>query len=207
MMEVVLFLLFPSIFGCNGCKTICPSGNTQYALTGGTINLYPGQDSIHVGDTILVSSIIPVKLQPTQSGTSVGDSLDFSDASDMVTDLHFTSPKDTNVSSDALDSFQIIPLNRSIKVNSLIPHAGLTVQYIQEGTSYKLSFYMIAQKKGIYVFTIIDIFRAQKLCSVASIGIIVSDSDNHLHYLQDIYYGGSAIDPIDQTHSYCFKVY
>ncbi|MBS1947981.1 MAG: hypothetical protein JST47_09460 [Bacteroidetes bacterium] len=204
--QVLATLFLFAIYGCNSCKSLCVSGKTEYFFNAGTANFYPDKDSIKVGDTLWFTSIIPKRMRPIQNSQPVGDSIDFSGASDMTTDLALTSPLGIGSQTGAVDSFFIVPIKGNLQPNSLIPHSAKNVHFIEENNDYFLSLFLVAQKKGIYFADIADIFQAKKNCEVASIGIHIIDADKHLHYLQDIYYGGRPIAPID-SNSYCFKVY
>jgi len=196
-------MLFISVL--TSCHKLCvPS---QYNFTGGDANINPDRDSIPAGDTLWFLSSIPVNLKYQNGNNSDSIYYDLSGATNMVTDFHLTTPLGLNEQVGAIDSFSFIPKKGSVQTNSLIPHAGKTISYVEEGANYVVSLGIVAQKKGIYFLNIIDIYQAEKKCDKISVVIITNNEDNHLHYLREIYYGGGQINPLDSTHTYCFKVY
>ena len=192
-----------------GCKPFCTTA--KYNLTGGISNFFPIKDSINVGDTLWFGCVIPTKLQPNRNSQPVGDSMSFSGASNVITNMNFSAIPKIDTLTDALDSFILIPVKGSFQVNALVPHGAVTVTFTEEESSYKLSFGIVAKKKGIYCITIIDIYQAEKKCTSASITIPISDTINkHLYFLNAVYFPGSRYEPTipnsELTHDYCFKV-
>lgn len=113
---------------------------------------------------------------------------------------------------EALDSFILIPVKGNIRAEPLTPHAAETVTFVEEQNSFVISFGIVAQKKGVYCLTIIDIYQAMKNCTKASVAIPISSTINqHLNYLDSVYFPGSIYEPsipiYELTHDYCFQVY
>jgi len=125
----------------------------------------------------------------------------------VATDIHLTSLLGVNNSPGAIDSFLFLPEKGNIVVNPQTLSAARTIFYKEENGNYIFKLGMIPLKKGIYCFTIVDIYQAMKNCDKISVTILMKNGDSHLHYLKNIYYGGENIYSIDATHSYCFKVY
>ena len=166
-------------------------------------------DSIRIGDTLLLSSYIPTKLkEQNQIGNQT---IDFSGASNVITDFNINVAIVSDSIIGGLDSFTFIPFNGTLETNPLIPNAGKTINYVEKNGEYQFSAGIIAQKKGIYALSFIDIYQARKKCLFASIQVLMNNADDHLQYLQAIHYPGSpfgdTIYPIEKTHTYCFKVY
>ena len=204
MKSSILFVVVLSIIVLS-CHTICTPA--KYNCSGGSANIYPDVDSIRLGDTLWLSSIIPLNVKYSQGNNFDSTYYNLSGATNVITDFHITTPSGITMQSGAIDSFSFTALKGSIKSNPLIPDAGKTISYEEEGDKYIFSLSMIAQKKGIYFFSIIDIYQARKKCDKISVVTIMNNPDNHLHYLKDLYYGGGSINPLDSTHTYCFKVY
>ncbi len=203
MIKTVLILLgFITLLGCH--KICTPS---KYACYGGVATIYPDVDSIQLGDTLRFNTTIPINVKYSQANSSDSSFYNLSGATNIVTDLHVTTPTGINMQEGAVDSFNFILIKGNIKSNPLIPNAAKTISYLEEGGMYHMSVAMVAKKKGVYCLSIIDIYQAEKKCDKISVITVMSNPDNHLHYLQDIYYGGGLISSIDLTHSYCFKVY
>lgn len=179
----------------------------KFNFTGGVASVLPNQDSIRVGDTLWLNTSLPLNYKYWSGGS---DSIVYNlgGASNVATDIHLTALIGTNKAVDGIDSFSFTSAKKgSYQTNPLAPHFAKTITYTQQSNSYDFLVGIIAQKKGIYCLTIIDIYQAMKNCDKVSVTIVTNNNDNHLHYLRDIFYGGGAIDPVDLTHSYCFKVY
>lgn len=197
----------------SSCHGFCSPGNqdNRLNLKGGTVTVTPDNDSIRVGDTLWLKSVIPTRLTELYVN---GDSstINFSGASNVATDFHLNVAIRSDTLIGGIDSFEYLPVKGHIKANSLIPHAGKTVSYIEDGGSYQFVCGLIAMKKGIYALSYIDIYQAHIKCLFASIQVIMDNPDNHIYYLADaIHYPGSpygdSIYSIERTHTYCFKVY
>ncbi len=186
-----------------GCKKPCRKNNYNFKGTG---LFSPEKDSIKIGDTLFFSSIINNQLRDTSSNHVI----DYSSATNFATQINFDVASLADILNGAVDSFAFVIGKGSVNTNSLSPHSAKTVSYIEENGNYKLSFGIVALKKGNYVITIIDIANSKKNCSNAYIALTVSNMDQHLYYLNAVYFPGSpwgnSIPPIIQTHSYCFKV-
>ena len=194
-------------FASQSCKTLCLSPAHYYGLTGGVASATPANDSLRIGDTIFFNSSIPTKIKYKNGGNADSSILDLNGASDVATDIHFISLLGVNIFGLALDSFYVIPITGAILDNPRDLHGAKTITFIQKDSAFTFSMGLIPLKKGIYSFSIIDIFSAKINCIDASIDIVFTNTDQHLHYLQNIYYGGGQVADIDRTHSYCFKVY
>jgi hypothetical protein len=188
----------------SSCHKLCIPA--QYDSTGGVATLSPDLDSIRVEDTLWFNSNIPTEVRYFQ-GASDSGTYNLSGAKNVATDIHLTSLLGVNNSPGVIDSFIFLPEKGNIIINPQVPSAGKTITYTEENGNYIFKLGLIAMKKGIYCFTIIDIYQAMKGCDKISVTVVMNNSDSHLHYLGDIFYGGGSLFPIDITHSYCFKVY
>lgn len=207
----IIFILVVTM-SQSGCSGFCSPGNqdNRLNLTGGTVTITPDSDSIRVGDTLWLRSVIPTQLIE-RSSTGDSSKIDFNGATNVVTDFHIMVPVVADSIIDGIDSFKYFTIHGSVKVNPSAPHAAKTVYYVDNGDSYQFSMGLIAEKKGIYVLSYIDIYQAEKKCVFASIEVLMNNKDNHQHYLSGIHYPGSPYGdtsyPIEITHEYCFKVY
>ncbi|HEY2721436.1 MAG TPA: hypothetical protein VGI82_06915 [Chitinophagaceae bacterium] len=201
----LLFSFMTIVFvAISSCHKLCIPA--QYDSTGGVATISPDLDSVRVGDTLLFNSIILTEVRYSQ-GASDSGTYNLSGAKNVATDIHLTSPTGFNQQVGAVDSFLFLPKKGAIVTNELDPTAAKSISYVEENGNYIFQLGIIAQKKGIYFFDVIDIYQAMKKCDKISVTVLLNNADNHLHYLKDIYYGGGAISPIDSTHTYCFKVY
>ena|ERR1017187_6612432 len=184
----------------------------SYALTGGLSTFLPDKDSIHIGDTLWFSSSFPVNLKYTNFGGTDSGVVDLSGATNVGTDIHFNSSPKKDTITGALNSFFIIPVIGQAEVNSFSPDAAETITFKEEQGYYRASFAMVAQKKGVYCITILDMYELIKKCTTASVTIPISSTVNqHLNYLDSVYFPGSIYEPsipiFELTHDYCFTVY
>jgi hypothetical protein len=204
------YLVLLTVILTTGCGKRCiPESYTLYA---GTSNLFPNRDSLRVGDTLLISITIPVKLKSYSYNNTDSVIVDMTGASNIATDIHFNAFPKADTLIGALDCFKIIPSTGQISVNPLAPDAAETVYFNEVQNEFVTSFRIVAQKRGVYCITILDIGFAMKKCIQASITIPMANSLNqHLNYLDSIYFPGSRYEPsipgYELTHDYCFKVY
>lgn len=203
-MKLLIFFV-PFLIVAPSCHKPCTP--KQYSLSGGVANVYPDKDSIHVGDTLWFNCSIPANLKYRVGNNSDSGNYNIKDATNFRTEFHLTTPVGINMQLGGMDSFKIIQAKGSLQSNQLIPDASKIISFEQDNDKYIVSIGLIAQKKGIYVLIILDISQAMIKCDKLSVAILMNNMDNHLHYLKDIYYGGGAINPLDSTHDYCFKVY
>jgi len=203
--KLKLIIILSSCIIFQNCNKHCSTITAQKAtfLSGGYTLYNPLKDSIQTGDTLFIGITVPEKLTDNITNTQV----DFSNASNMISDVSFSCLKGLQSQVGALDSFTLVKGVGSFSVNSRLPNYSVGITFIEQNGNYSYALGCIPQKKGIYVIDVSDIPYATKKCDNATISIISKSSDSHLHYLKDIYYGGGPIDAIDSTHSYCFKVY
>lgn len=193
-----------------GCHKNCDP--KSYDLNGGISNFFPSKDSIHIGDTLWFASSVPVDLKYWNYTGNDSVFLNMSGAENVATDIHFITFPQKNLYLEALDSFKLIPIKGQIQVNPLAPHGAETVNFVEEQGSFVVSFGIVAQKRGVFCITILDIDFARKNCIEASITIPINDTVNqHLYFLDSVYFPGSRYEPAipnyELTHDYCFKVY
>jgi hypothetical protein len=204
-----MFKCFTSVISflvvLSGCHKPCVP--RQFQLSGGTANVYPDKDSIQVGDTLWFYCSIPTNLKYNLGNNPDSENYNISGAANFGTDFLLTLPTGLNMQVGAMDSFSFISKIGKLQINPLAPDASQGISFAENDSDYMTSFGIIARKKGIYLLSIIDIYQGMKKCDKFSVTITMNDTDNHLHYLKDIYYGSGTIDPLTLTHSYCFKVY
>ena len=197
------------LFAICGCHKLCSPAN--YRLAGGISIFSPVKDSIHIGDTLWFSCSFPANSKFKNLNDNDSINLNLSKASNVITDIHVSAIPKRDTITDALDSFIFINGKGAIYVNHLAPHTAETITFIEENNKYQSSWGIVAQKKGIYVITIIDMYQIEKSCIKASLTIPITDSiDKHLYFLNEIYFPGSryeqGIPGYELTHDYCFKV-
>ena len=186
-----------------GCKKKCFPMHYDFAID--TTFFYPELDSIAIGDTLFFRSETSNQL----SNLADGKKIDYSNSPNFGAIIGFTELIGLNQTNGAVDDFTIIPNKGKIYTDSNVPSPTRVKQVIfaEENRKYILSFALIPNKKGIYSLGTGDMPSVIKNCDRSAISMNITNTNSHLHYLQDIYYGGGPISPLDLTHSYCFKVY
>lgn len=205
--NILIVLMFSTLVNQLGCRDCSPGNeNNRIYVKGGGAIVTPDSDSIQVGDTLWLNSVIPAKLTEIYSN---GDSskIDLNGASNMTTQLEFLSLVGINNNPvGALDSFNFIYDRGSFSPVPQVLHSDKVASYLYQNGNYIFSLGIIAQKKGIYYLAVLN-SAAQKRCAFVTIETHMKNLDSHLYYLKDTYYGGGAISPADSIHAYCFKVY
>jgi hypothetical protein len=190
-----------------GCHGSCVTEHSNFD-NGGTASFYPVLDSIKIGDTIFFSCEIPTKLGYISNNAGDSAFYDFSGASNVRTDLNISAFPVKDFITSAIDSFIYVPGFGSFTPNTIQGSGAQVITFQELSDKYMFSIGMIAQKKGIYGIAIIDIFQAEKKCLDIAVGITLDKNiDQHFYLVQNLYNDGRPIEPIDQTHSYWFKVY
>ncbi len=184
----------------------------NFTLTGGISNFVHGKDSVLIGDTLWFNSSFPVNLKYLSAGGNDSSVINLSGASNVATDIHFNAIPKKDTITEALDSFILIPQKGEIKVNSLSSRNTETITFKEEQSNFVVSFGIIAQKRGIYCITILDLYQVMKNCTKASVTIPINSTINqHLNFLDSVYFAGSryenTIPDYELTHDYCFEVY
>ena len=192
---------------CDGCKSLCTS-YSSVNLLGGSYSFSPNVDSVKVGDTITIDAIIPAKLRYEPAGGGDSISYDLTGASNVSTEMHLIILDAPGHYSYAMDSVTFsAPEPGTVAPNPQNPSFAKIVSFAMNNGNYLFSVKFVVQKKGVYALSMIDIPQAVKNCDRVTIGLWLSVNDNHQYYLQNIYYQGAPLLPIDQHHSYDFKVY
>ena len=201
LMIVVATFMVVTISSCAKCK----KGISPYNLYGGSATIFPNKDSVYIGDTIYFNVSIPAVLKwPGPVGDS--SNIDMSGASGIATEIHLDLLTGLNTINNAIDSFLYISEVGNISTNPNPDHIVKNIGLITQKDSFVFSMAFVPLKRGVYCFTLIDILNASKNCITAQIATPFQNIDQHLYFLQNIYYGVNPIDPKVKTNSYCFKV-
>lgn len=177
-----------------------------YSFDGGTSYVYPENDSVHIGDTILIKSSTPAILKHTVNSSSDTQNYSIIGSNNLLSDIHLTTPTGINKQNGAVDSFVFFQVKGGFKSNNLNLSTTKTISYELKDNQYVNEFGIIAQKKGVYFLYVLGI-GGIKNCDKFSINIVNTNQDNHLQYLKNTYYGGGPVPRIDSVNGYFFKVY
>jgi hypothetical protein len=204
MWRIIIGVISITLFS-SGCHKTCLPGN--YVLYGGSASINPDQDSIRVGDTLWLICSVPLVLKYISATSADSSNYDITGAQNFATDFQITSPLGVGTQAGAISLFSYIKGLGSFQNEPFDTSERKTFYFQEQNGKYVFSVGIIAKTKGIYCLSIIDILFAKKSCDNLSVSILMDNSEDHLYYLQDIYYGGGPIDYMTATHSYCFKVY
>jgi hypothetical protein len=167
----------------------------------------PTDDSLHMGDTLWIESIVATKMLDLKSNKEIL----FDHATNLTSSYRISELSFHNLG-DAVHNFDFVLIAGSIipNDNSVFNNRVKSFRYIEENDFYKLKFGMVCRKKGLYgIFNppIGNVFSPRHgSCNRSAIQFKLNNNDRHIQYLQDTYYSGQIIAPIDTEVSYCFKV-
>jgi hypothetical protein len=199
------FLIFIAfVYAClnAGCFKPCVQVNYNFKVSA---TFSPEIDPINVGDTLWFTSQTSTKMlnQLTGKEEDYGGAANFGSALGI---RELIVGSDTLV--DAVKDFSVLSIVGNVYTDpGFLPGRVKQLTYVEQNGFYKVAFAIIANRRGIYAFSIADAKNVLKeKCKRANIEITFSNADKHLHYLKDIYYKGAPIAEIDKTHVYCFEV-
>ena len=182
-----------------------PCVPNHYTFSIDSVLFTPAEDSIRIGDTVFFESATPTKMMDNSNGRTI----DYSGVNNFGSILGIGEIIGINNIKDAVDSFSFKPIKGSIYSDSKFsPTRVKQIKYIEENGYYRLSIAIIALKRGVYIISTSDMPDVVRKCDRSIITMkINNNTDQHLHYLKDIYYGSAQMNSLDSTHAYCFKVY
>ena len=133
-----------------GCPKSCIEANYSFAVNS---QITPDKDSIHVGDTIFLTSLFPDKLTNQSNGAVI----DYSNATDIGSALGVSQffIGDT-IATDAVFNFNYISVTGRIYNDRSIPRPDGVQQltYQEFNGNYILKIGLIPKVKGLYILGI-----------------------------------------------------
>lgn len=201
---IIAILSFGFLFtNCSCHKFLCTRHNYNFSID--TTVFYPQRDSIHVGDTLYFSSYTSTTFKNIDDGQSI----DYSKADNFGGIIGAIELSEPNIEKGAIGDFTWIALKGKVYTDNKVPSPEIVKQAIftEEDGLYILSVAIIPLKKGIYSLSTGDMPDVVKNCDRATVTMKITNTDAHLHYLQETYYGGGPVNKLDSTHTYNFKVY
>lgn len=181
--------------------------NTVYNFKIGA-QVYPGKDSIHVGDTVWIEINSPVSFTDINTGKLIN----YSGVSNLSTALSFDIFRGGSFSDPgtayAANNFKYF-LVTGVFVDN--PFTDWIREYLFSENSNKYNFKLavIPRVTGTYAISIGDaanVYRQSDKCTKASFEIDFQNTNQHL-YLYQNNRPGYDISGYEQKHMYCFKVY
>jgi hypothetical protein len=165
----------------------------------------PEVDSIKIGDTLWLQSIVP-KLQ---EDINTQQQVDFSHAQNMgstliISDIYRFSNSDRG----AIGKFEYFKKTGNIFSDPKLDSSGVKqLAYYETDSSYTLEIGMIAKDTGNYILTVTDnlgVYRkGETRCGVASFEIINQNNNRHQYLFENVI---GTLSEYDTEHSYCIKV-
>lgn len=203
MKKILVYILFLSIISTAAtCHKPCNEPNYSFE-TG--VKFSPESDSLHVGDTIWITSSIPNPVLDNNSGKAIiyenanwgstliiSDILEFRDSNrGAVADFSYFAKTGSIYSMSGTDTMNVKQLS-----------------YQENISGYEFKIGIVAGKKGLYILTIPDnpyLFRkGNPKCGTANLVILNQNNNKHVNLFEDKW---GPLSSYDVSHSYCLKVY
>ena len=166
----------------------------------------PEQEELHLGDTLYLESVIPASL-PDQNGQLV----DYSNAKALGGTLYISelAPGDT-IPSAAVSAFNYFAMEGEIykPTDALFPENFRQTRYAEVNGFYRLAVRLIPKRAGSFCLGLGWVYSRGKKneggCESASFEMIVANSDQNLHLLEN--FQGYPVTETNQQNTYCFRV-
>lgn len=200
---IILIGLYTIII-LNSCgKNGLGCANTTYNFEIGE-NLFPGKDSIRLGDTMYLNVNTSTKLKDLQSGNVV----DYSNAGNLgnvVTILRIL-PAKKDIG--AISNFHLLML-KGQKGYSIDPLSQQVVLFGEESGYYVFNMAIVPKDTGRYVLNIsnaANVYKKNDPCTKAGFTIDFRATDQHF-YLLSSWRPDLTLDEAGKKKVYYFKVY
>jgi hypothetical protein len=196
-LSIIVFTQF-----LTSCHKPCNEPNYTFNVSA---FFFPEKDTIDIGDTLWIKSIIPQLQRDVHSQKEIN----FSNAQNLGTTVIISDiTKFRNPGRGAIDSFNFLKVFGNIYTEKGTDTLGVKqLSYVQTDSSYELKVGLVALKSGKYIFTIPDnpsVYRkGMEKCGLATFYILNQNINRHLYLFED------ALGPLseyDKAHSYCIKV-
>jgi hypothetical protein len=189
----------------SGCPKPCIEANYIFAVNS---QITPDLDTLHIGDTLYLTSSFPSSLKDQIGGSIV----DYSNAKNLNSTLgigEFINGE--KIPNDAVFNFDYFSIKGRIYNDRNIPKPDGTQQltYQEINGNYELKIGLIPQKKGIYGLGIGDGLSNgrsnAKSCEKATLSISINNTNQHFYIYKDID-SGHQVSDYEQKHAYYFVV-
>ena len=201
---LISFALFQILIAASSCVKPCHESDHDFSIPESFI---PEKDSLAVGDTLWVSSVISKQLVDTftkqpfefSNPNNLGSTLFVSDIRHFLDDQR-GAVKDFNLINRA---------GRLFTVADAGPDRVLQISFDQQNDQYVLLGGLVARKSGLYIFTFSDangVYRNDHpKCGLSNFTFTNANVNQHLNLFTD--FTGYPFDEFTRTHSFCVKVY
>lgn len=204
LVSIMLLLLLQGSQCNKKGSTPCVFGSYSFSVTS---EWSPQQEIYKVGDTIFLSSTFPKSLND-QIDTSLV--INYSNSTGVVGDLGiFYLDSLTHKPVPAKDSFSFFSnIGKFVERPFNQRNGGINIFYRETADSYSFNGQIICNSKGIYTFTISDLFSRGingRNCTKAGFIMHLLNSERNLH-LHEYTLNISANEPSLQKNVYDFRV-
>ncbi|HEY8935542.1 MAG TPA: hypothetical protein VIM65_10000 [Cyclobacteriaceae bacterium] len=196
---IVVFILLMPFTSCD------PPEGPSYAFSV-TASISPSRDTVSVGDTLYLESSFPTKLPDNRTGKIV----DYSNSVDLSGSIGFADFNKFGTTTDSTTTkyMHYVVVEGDVYNDKSMPvyWNGNRTRYEEKDGYYKLKIGMIPQKKGMYQFSLGNPFsngQAGHSNRSASFTISFVNTEQHLHYYEDLY---GQFSYSDRVRTYCFVV-
>ncbi len=200
-LRMALIVLLPFSLLLAGCPRTCVEAVYSFSINA---SFLPERDSIRLGDTLYLTSSIPIQLRDVTSG----DLVNYQNAK-IAGNLgigKLSSGVKTPI--EAVDQFKYVSVQGQIYNDLSIPSPKGVQQtlYSQKANTYELTVGLIPLNEGVYVLGVgfpVGI-RGGHDCEKAGFSLKVTNGNRHLDFYEKV--TGQPSNGIDYGNGYYFKV-
>lgn len=198
-----IYFLFSFVLIVNsGCPKPCNQASLSFNITS---RILPDYDSVHVGDTIFITSSFSTMLVDQISGQNIN----YNYGNDIGSTLSIAQlVKSNSVPVGAVNRFKYYTVFGSLyTANTPNPETvqQLTIQHVNG--LYQLKIGLIPQDTGVYALGIGDGLsgNGKNSCGKAAFSITFSNTDQHIYYYRN-WRPDINLNTYGMSRLYCFKV-
>ena len=190
----------------SGCPKPCIEANYSFAVNA---QINPNIDSVHVGDTIFLTSTFSSKLKDLVSG----DSINYSNSTAIGSTLAFVKLiKGVDTVQETVPNFNFVSIIGRIYNDNSIPSPKRVQQLTYQGdnNNYKIKIGIIPKQTGIYSLGLSDGLstgrKNSNSCEKAGFSITLNNTNQHLNYFSE-WNPNNNLSIYQQQRVYFLKVY
>jgi hypothetical protein len=171
------------------------------------VNVTPIKDSLSVGDTLWINSLSSTTMRDIDSSNKIL----FDHSPNMGYTLRTVKLLGAGATTGAINDFSFVIAEGGPILGDAFIDEEKSFKFSEDSETYKLRFGMVCKTKGIYCLNIsngVNIYSPRHgSCGRATILFRLENVNQHLEYLQELYYLGNQVTHGDIESSCCFKVY
>lgn len=187
---------------CGKDKGSKPCSGGRYSFNA-TSQILPQKEVYNIGDTIVISSTIPITLLDLVSNQQINYSNNLGVGGNIGIGLIDSINKKFDF---ATDSFNILSSKGSFSfgLNKVV-----NIAYEESNTLFQFEIKLLPKKKGNYILGITDLGSQgikNKDCTNAGFTMFINNSNKHFSILTNANIPGVTIDATRIATNYCFRV-